>query len=79
MYSWSWRTSVAVSCIHYEPHCFLDGPTDDRGLSRGHGAPRYLLRDRDGIDANDFRERVKGMGIKEVLAVPRSPWQNPFA
>ncbi len=42
-------------------------------------APRYLLRDRDGIYGNDFRERVEGMGIKEVLTAPRSPWQNPFA
>ena len=42
-------------------------------------APRYLLRDRDGIYGNDFRERVEGMGIKEVLTAPRSPLQNPFA
>ena len=42
-------------------------------------APRYLLRDRDGIYGIDFRERVEGMGIKEVLTAPRSPWQNPFA
>lgn len=42
-------------------------------------APRYLLRDRDGIYGTEFRERVEGMGIKEVLTAPRSPWQNPFA
>ena len=42
-------------------------------------APRYLLRDRDGVYGNCFRERVKGMGIEEVLTAPRSPWQNPFA
>ncbi len=42
-------------------------------------APRYLLPDRDGIYGTDFRERVEGMGIKEVLTAPRSPWQNPFA
>ena len=28
-------------------------------------APRYLLRDRDGI-------------YSEVLIAPRSPWQNPY-
>lgn len=41
-------------------------------------APRYLLRDRDGIYGSAFRSRVKGMGIEEVQTAPRSPWQNPF-
>jgi putative transposase len=41
--------------------------------------PRYLLRDRDRIYGDFFRERVRAMGIKEVLTAPRSPWQNPFA
>jgi len=40
--------------------------------------PRYLLRDRDGIYGEAFRERVKAMGMEEVITVPRSPWQNPF-
>jgi transposase InsO family protein len=42
-------------------------------------APRYLLRDRDGIYGGEFRQRVKGMGLAEVLTARRSPWQNPFA
>src|SRR2546427_9392724 len=42
-------------------------------------APRYLIRDRDGIYGGHFRNRVQGMGIAEVLTAPRSPWQNPFA
>jgi transposase InsO family protein len=42
-------------------------------------APSYLLRDRDQVYGEQFRHRVKGMGIKEVLTAPRSPWQNPFA
>jgi len=25
-----------------------------------------------------FRNRVKNMGIREVLIAPRSPWQNPY-
>jgi hypothetical protein len=41
-------------------------------------APRCLLRDRDGIYGDEFRRRVKGMLIAEVLTAPRSPWQNPF-
>jgi putative transposase len=42
-------------------------------------APSYLLRDRDQVYGRQFRHRVKGMGIKEVLTAPHSPWQNPFA
>jgi len=41
-------------------------------------APKYLLRDRDPIYGNVFRRRVDSMGIEEVLAAPRSPWQNPY-
>jgi transposase InsO family protein len=41
-------------------------------------APRYLLHDRDSIYADVFRQRVRGMAIREVLTAPRSPWQNPF-
>src|SRR5213594_2958055 len=42
-------------------------------------APPYLLRDRAGIYGEAFRQRVTGMGIREVLTAPHSPWQNPFA
>ena len=42
-------------------------------------APRFLLRDRDSVYGAEFRERVKNMGVAEVLTAPRSPWQNPFA
>jgi transposase InsO family protein len=42
-------------------------------------APAYLLRDRDHVYGQQFRHRVKGMGIEEVLTAPQSPWQNPFA
>jgi putative transposase len=41
-------------------------------------APRYLLRDRDRIYGDAFRQRVRHMGIAEVLIAPRSPWQNPY-
>ena len=41
-------------------------------------APRFLIRDRDGIYGAEFIARVKGMGIEEVPTAPRSPWQNPF-
>ena len=41
-------------------------------------APRYLLRDRDGIYGAYFRQRVKNMDIEEVKIAPRSLWQNPY-
>jgi putative transposase len=41
-------------------------------------APRYLLRDRDRIFGQDFIEQVQAMGIKQVLAAPRSPWQRAY-
>jgi transposase InsO family protein len=41
-------------------------------------APKYLLRDRDGIYGTIFRQRLQNMGIKEVITAPQSPWQNPF-
>ena len=41
-------------------------------------APRYLLRDRDRIYGASFRQRVRHIGIEEVLIAPRSPWQNPY-
>jgi putative transposase len=40
--------------------------------------PRYLLRDRDRIFGDDFREQVRDMGICEVLSAPRSPWQRAY-
>ena len=41
-------------------------------------APRYLIRDRDGVYGDQFRDRLQEMGITEVLTAPRSPWQNAF-
>jgi transposase InsO family protein len=37
--------------------------------------PRSLLRDR--IYGAAFRQRVRHMGLNEVIIAPRSPWQNP--
>jgi putative transposase len=41
-------------------------------------APRYLLHDRDRIYGDVFRQRARGMAIREVLTAPRSPWQSPY-
>ena len=40
--------------------------------------PLYMIRDRDSIYGEWFRQRVKNMGIGEVVIAPRSPWQTPF-
>src|SRR5215831_1194407 len=37
-----------------------------------------MLRDRDRIFGADFVKQVKAMGIKQVLAAPRSPWQRAY-
>ena len=42
-------------------------------------ASRFILRDRDQIYGEYFRQRVKTMGIEEVVIAPQSPWQNPYA
>ncbi|MCH7992905.1 MAG: transposase [Planctomycetes bacterium] len=42
-------------------------------------APRFLIRDRDGIYGQFFQQRVANMGIEEVVCSPRSPWLNPYA
>lgn len=41
--------------------------------------PRFLLRDRDGVYGKHFRDRVRGLGIEEVITASQSPWQNPYA
>jgi putative transposase len=41
-------------------------------------APRFLLRDRDQIYGAEFRQRVAGMKIEEVITAPHSPWQTPY-
>jgi transposase InsO family protein len=41
-------------------------------------SPKYLIRDRDAIYGEYFRQRIKNMGIEEVITAPRSPWQNSY-
>ena len=40
--------------------------------------PRFLIRDRDSIYGEFFRQRIRNIGIEEVVTAPRSPWQNPL-
>jgi putative transposase len=41
-------------------------------------APRFLLRDRDSIYGSKFRNRIKALGIEEVITARKSTWQNPY-
>ena len=57
---------------HWASQQIVDAFPDD-------SAPAYLLRDRDAVYGDVFRQRLAGMGISEVLTAPHSPWQNAFA
>jgi putative transposase len=41
-------------------------------------APKYLIRNRDSIFGEYFRQRIKNIGIKEVVISAKSPWQSPY-
>jgi len=43
----------------------------------GHG-PEVSAPDRDGIYGPEFLRSVSTLGIEDVRASPRSPWQNPY-
>jgi transposase InsO family protein len=42
-------------------------------------APRYLIRDRDGIYGAVVARRLRAMGIRDRPIAPGSPWQNGYA
>src|SRR3989441_3549125 len=42
-------------------------------------APRYLIRDRDGIYGAVVTRRIRAMGIRDKPIAPGAPWQNCFA
>jgi transposase InsO family protein len=42
-------------------------------------APRYLIRDRDGIYGAAVTRRLRAMGIRDKPFAPGSPWQNAYA
>jgi putative transposase len=39
-------------------------------------APRYVLRDRDGMYGDRSREAATSLGTREALTPPQSPWRN---
>lgn len=41
-------------------------------------APKYLIRDRDGIYGERVQESIRLLGMKEKVISARSPWQNGY-
>ena len=41
-------------------------------------APRYLLRDGDGIYGDRVKRKLASLGISEIVTAPASPWQNAY-
>lgn len=41
-------------------------------------APRYLIRDRDGIYGQKVVDTIDILGIEQIVTAPRSPWQNGY-
>jgi transposase InsO family protein len=41
-------------------------------------APRYLIRDQDGVYGAAVTRRLRAMGIRDKPIAPGSPWQNAF-
>jgi transposase InsO family protein len=40
--------------------------------------PKYVIRDRDAIYGKVFNRQANVLTIKEIVTVPRSPWQNAY-
>jgi len=41
-------------------------------------APKFLLRDRDGIYGREVQRAAYNLGCEQIRTSPRSPWQNPY-
>jgi len=41
-------------------------------------APRYMIRDRDGIYGQQVPDTLKALGTEQIVIAPRSPWQNGY-
>ncbi|MBK9304461.1 MAG: transposase family protein [bacterium] len=41
-------------------------------------APRFLVRDRDGVYGFEVQQAIESLGIEQLVISPRSPWQNGY-
>jgi hypothetical protein len=51
---------------------------DERDRCRPAGPVSRTLHDRDAVYGVVFSSRVQALGIREVKAAHRSPWQDPY-
>ena len=51
----------------------------DHGAFPWNEAPRYLIRDQDGVYGAAVMRRLRAMGIRDKPIAPGSPWQNGYA
>jgi hypothetical protein len=51
----------------------------DKGSIPWSEAPRYLIRDRDGVYGAVVTRRIRAMGIRDQAIAAGSPWQNAYA
>jgi putative transposase len=72
------RRKVVHFAVNEAPTAFWSGQQMANAFPFGN-PPRFLLRDRDAIYGSEFRSRVAGLGMEEILIAPHSPWQNPYA
>jgi transposase InsO family protein len=51
-----------------------------RSLKPSHGTARHSISSEIAMRSTlAFQQRIRGMGIEQILTSPRSSWQNPFA
>jgi hypothetical protein len=76
--SWYWRTIAVESSTSTSRNIQPQKWTAEQIIEAfpEDTAPRYLIRDRDGVYGCFFNERLDGIRIKQVLIAARSPWQN---
>jgi transposase InsO family protein len=85
---WSWKSRVFVVLLHDRRRVVHVNVTAHptaawtahqlREARPWDSAPRFFLRDRDGIYGPERQTAMRAMGIEEVVIAPRAPWQNPF-
>jgi Integrase core domain len=72
------RPSPRLACQYYRASTAVWTAQQTVDAFPEDSAPRYLLRDRDGVYGHHFTARVEGMGIEQIRISPRSPWQNCY-
>jgi hypothetical protein len=73
------RRKILFTAATYSPHgSWIGQQIINTFFDEDESKIKYLIRDRDRNYNEDFRSRVFGLDIEEVITAPRSPWQNAF-